>query len=77
MTTSTTAALNANSFAESNIRVTRNDANGNPVLSNAQPITEFSNTGGEFTFPNTAADPLFGTPADTDGHTAGTVPVPV
>ena len=56
-------ALNENSFAESSVRVTRNDANGNPVLSNAQPIAEFSNVEGEFTFLNTAADPLFGLPA--------------
>ena len=48
--------LNGNSFAESRIRITRNDANGNPVVSNAQPITVFSSSGGVFTFPNTYTD---------------------
>ena len=51
--------LNPNSFAESNIRVTRDDANGNPVVSNSQPITGFTSTGGVFTFMNDASDPLF------------------
>ena len=44
--------LNLNTFAESDIRVTRDDANGNPVVSNAQPITRFASNGGEFTFTN-------------------------
>lgn len=57
--------LQTNTFAESSIRVTRKDANNNNVVSNPQPITGFSNGNGAFTFPNTAADPLFGS---AQGH---------
>ena len=52
--------LQPNSFGESSIRVTRQDASGNNVVSNAQPITAYTSTNGQFTFINTAADPLFG-----------------
>ena len=54
--------LNGNTFAESNIRVTRNDDNGNLVVSNSQEITAFNSSGGTFTFTNTVMDPLFGVP---------------
>ena len=55
-------SLNGTTFSASKIRVTRKDANGNPVLSNVQDIELFaaSSTHGQFTFLNTAANPLFG-----------------
>ena len=52
-------SLNPQTFSDSRIRVTRKDAAGNPVVSNAQPITEFAAGTGQFTFTNTVADPLF------------------
>ena len=66
-------SLNGETFSASQIRVTRKDANGNPVLSNAQDIEEFaaSSTHGEFTFLNTAANPLFG---KAEGRLDPTVP---
>lgn len=61
-------------FSGSSIRLTREDANGNPVVSNAQPIetpvtsgtpgTGFVGNTFTFTFENSLTDPLFGSAPD-------------
>ena len=55
--------LGPTTFQDSKIRITRKDAKDNPVVSNVQSIgaegTEVFTSAGQFTFVNTAGDPLF------------------